>query len=186
MSYLIFFALSFSVAIAGPSLVGSEDWDSWFNSASDTADVETVPQWNSMSIENDVPSWSDLSSYPIDSDDNIFGSFDNPIMSEDDDSGIAITNSGSWADNEPMTEALISGPVPQATTDEFERYGIPDELAEIPTTPPPEWKPHGFVPTTANPCPRIETYCCTEVQYMLALYLNKDSCSVCMTHARNF
>ena len=186
MYRLIFFALSFSVAIASPLLVGSEDWDSWFSSASDMADIETVPQWNSISFENDVPAWTDLSSYQIDSDDNMFGSFDNPIMSEDGDSEIAIANSGSWADNEPMTEALISGPVPQATTDDFERYGISDELAQIPTTPSRDPWAAGFVPTTANPCPRIETYCCTEPQYMLALYLNKDSCSRCMTYARNF
>lgn len=186
MFSIIVFGLFFCVASASPLLVGSEDWDSWFSSPSNTEDTQTVPQWDSMSFGNDVPSWSDLSSNQIGSDDDLFGSFDNSIMSEDDGSGIAMANSGSLANDEPVTDALISGPVPQATTDNFESYAIADQLAQIPTTPSPESRDQGFVPTTANPCPRIETYCCTEPQYTLILYLNKDSCARCMTHARNF
>lgn len=182
MFCILFFASSFSVAIASPLIVGSDEWDSWFSSQSNVLDAQTLPQLNSVSFEKDMPYLSDLGSDQIGSDDNMFGSSDETLISMHGDPGIAVANSGSWADNELMTEALISGPVPQAATD-LGSFAGQDQLAQLPTTPSPEAKVHWFIPSTANPCPRIETYCCTGPQYTLVLYVNKESCRPCMTHA---
>ena len=185
MFRIFVFALSFSVAIASPLLVGSEDWDSWFSSSSNIADTQTLPQLNSISSENELPYWNDLSSYQIGSDDDIFGSADEIFMSEDSDPGNTLTNTGSWAESGPMTDFLALRPQPQATTD-FETYADQNLLAGIPATTSSESKVSDLLPTAANPCPRLETYCCTEPQYAPILYVNKDACKACMAHARNF
>lgn len=179
----IFFVLFFSVAIASPLLGGSDDWDTWFSFQSNAADAQTLPQLNSASFENDIPYLNDLSSYQIDSDYNMFGSADEMLWSEHGGPETSEENTGSWADTGPIIEALAPGPEPQAVAD-FENYAAEDRLAQIPSTPSPERVP-GLVPTAENPCPNLETYCCKRIQYAPLLYVNKDHCKPCMTHANN-
>lgn len=185
MFHIIILALSFSAAMGSPLFFGSEDWDSWFSSPSSIADPQTLPQLNSISSENDMPYWNELSSYQVGPDDDMFGSVDETFISEDSDLGNTLSNTGSSADNGLTTDFLALRPQPQATTD-FETYADQNLLTQIPTAPSPEAKVHWFVPSRANPCPRIETYCCAAVQYTLLIYVNKETCKPCMSYARNF
>lgn len=164
--------------MASPLLVGSENWDSWFSSPSNTADTQPVPELDSMSFKNDMPSWSDLNSYQADSGDDMFGSGDGTFTSEYGGSGDGV------ADNGPMSDFLALGPEPQAATD-VETYAGQDLIAQLPTKPSPP-RIDSLVPSAENPCPRLETYCCIKPQYAPLFYVSKDSCKPCMTHPSDF
>ena len=181
----VFLALYSSVAIASPFFFGSDDWDSWFSSPSNAADIQPLSDLNTLSFENDMPYWSDLDSYQVESDGNMFASADETLVSEQSDPGATVAYSGSWADDWPASEALVFGPQPQAKTD-FETWTGQDLLAQFATPPTPEKYMDSDMTTPQDPCEIIETYCCTKIQYAPLLYVDKKYCKPCMTHADGF
>lgn len=177
----IVFALSVSLTIASPLLGGSNDWDTWFSSQSNAGSAQILPQSDSVSLENDMPYLSDLSGYQVDSGNGIFVSADESMISELGDPGTTVAYTGNGEDNAPMTEDLFLGPEAQATSD-LESYAGQDQSAQLLTE---KWD-YELNPTPENPCPRLETYCCSKIQYAPILYVDKGSCKLCMNQSSKF
>lgn len=179
----IVFVLVFSAASASPLLVGSDDWNTWFSPQSDAVDTQIPSQLDSVNLENDMY-LSDLSSYGVNSGDNLFGSTDESVISEPGDPGTNLAYTGDWADDGPIAEDRIFGPEAQATTD-LESYAVQDGLPD-PAGPLDslnlvafDWIPKIENPTAKNPCPLLETRCCQRIQYAPLFYVEKEHCGPC-------
>lgn len=172
LSALIFITTFSAAAKASPLLSGTNDWESWYSSPqSNAADTQIPSQSDLFSSTNDISYLSDSGSFQFDSSKDLFGSPDESWLSGNSNPEITMAYSGGQESN---LEDSMFGSESQATN-QFGSDAISSDLTDLPAT----FNLAGFVPTASDPCPRIETRCCSRYQYVPLLFVEREHCPIC-------